>query len=136
MRQTKTKHEMDGIMRYLKPVLIGTCVGAVGITAVLMLLSMFLSLQDVPQMVIAPMVIAALGIGSLSGGVVCGRLLREKGLWMGACVGLILFVILFVCGWQIGDQTVGVFGAVKLGVALLFSAAGGVLGANRKKRRK
>lgn len=136
MKQGKSKREMDGAMKYVKPMLIGMVIGTVVITAVLMVLSLVLSLKDVPQMLITPMVLAALGAGSFAGGLTVARLMREKGLLMGLLCGLLLFLLLWLFGLHVNEGAFGLLAAVKLGVALVFSALGGVIGVNAKKRRK
>lgn len=136
MKQSKSRHEMDGTMKYLKPILVGTAVGAVVITVVLMVLSLLLSLQNIPQMLITPMVLVALGIGSFLGGNFAARLTREKGLLVGLCCGVLLFLALWLFGQAIHGGGFGVIGIVKLAIALGLSALGGVMGVNAKKRRK
>ena len=123
-------------MKYVKPVLVGTAIGAVVITAVLMVLSLVLSLKDIPQMLITPMVLAALAAGAFVGGLSTARLVRERGLLMGLCCGVLLFLLLWLFGLRVNEGAFGLMAGVKLVVALLFAAVGGVMGVNAKKRRK
>ncbi|WP_092751778.1 TIGR04086 family membrane protein [Hydrogenoanaerobacterium saccharovorans] len=136
MKQGKSKVEKYGVMKYLKPILSGTLVGAVVITVILMVLSLLLSLQNIPQMLINPMVLLALAIGSLMGGSFAAKMVREKGLVMGLCCGVLLFLMLLLFGQGISDNGFGFMAAIKLAIALLFSAIGGVAGVNSKKSRK
>ncbi|WP_312642237.1 TIGR04086 family membrane protein [Hydrogenoanaerobacterium sp.] len=136
MKQGKSKVEKYGTMKYLKPILTGTLVGAVVITIILMVLSLLLSLQNIPQMLITPMVLLALAVGSLMGGNFAAKLVREKGLAVGLCCGVLLFLMLLLFGQGISDNGFGIMAAAKLAIALAFSAIGGVMGVNTKKRRK
>ena len=136
MKQGKSKHEMGGAMRYLKPILLGTAAGAVVIAFVLMLLSLLLSLQNIPQMLIMPMVLLALAIGSFAGGWVSAKAVHEKGMILGLCCGALLFIVLLLIGQGIEENSVGILAAIKLVVSLMCGAFGGVFGVNYKKRRK
>lgn len=136
MKQGKSKSEKYGSMKYLKPVLTGTVVGALVITVVLMVLSLLLSLKNIPQMLVMPMVLVALGAGAFVGGHLTARLTHEKGLVMGLCCGALLFFLLWLFGLRINENNIGVIALIKLTVALVFSALGGVMGVNVKKHRK
>lgn len=136
MKQSKSKSEKFESMKFLKPVFVGTAVGALVTTVVLMLLSLLLSLQNIPQMLITPMVLVALGLGSFAGGHLAAKLTHEKGLIVGLCCGILLFFMLWLFGFRLNENSFGLLAVVKLAVALVFSALGGVTGVNIKKRRK
>lgn len=136
MNQNKPKHELGGAMKYIKPVLVGTAVGAAVTALVLTALSLLLSLQDIPQMLITPMVLVALGLGAFTGGWVTAALVHEKGLFLGLCCGVLLFAAIFICGQAVNKSEIGAAAAIKLVAALTAGAFGGVFGVNYKKRRK
>lgn len=110
--------------------------GALVITVVLMALSLLLSLKNIPQMLVMPMVLVALGVGAFAAGHLAARLTHEKGLVMGLCCGALLFLLLWLFGLRINENSLGVIAIIKLAVALVFSALGGVTGVNVKKHRK
>lgn len=123
-------------MKYIKPVLAGTAAGAFACAFVLTLLSLLLSLQNIPQIIITPMSLAALAVGAFTGGFVAARAAHEKGLALGLACGALLFAAVCMLGQGIKGNEMGVMALVKLGIALVCGALGGVLSVNHKKRRK
>lgn len=136
VKANQSRHETEGAMKYLKPILLGVALGAVVITLLLMILSLLMSLQDIPQSFITPMVLFSLGVGAFAGGLFAARLTKEKGLLLGAGCGLLLFAAIWVCGLGLNPSVFGALTSIKLLIAVVLASLGGVVGINGKKRRK
>lgn len=116
----------------LKPLLIGSAVGAVTATGLLLLSALLLYKLNLPTGAVAPMAVAAMGLGCLVGGFAAGLCAKEKGLLWGATCGALLYLILLIAGLaRTGDASLG-YAALKGAVMTVCSAAGGVLGVNRR----
>ena len=78
---------------------------------------------------------AALCIGTLGGGYIAARINKSMGMAVGAVCGLAVFLILWAVGAVMGTQTCIV--TLIRGIAAVISGAlGGVLGVNKKKKRR
>lgn len=117
---------------WLRPILIGLAVGAVTATGLLLLFALLIYKLDLPMGAVTPLAVIAMGLGSLVGGIAVGLSTKEKGLLSGAVCGALLYLILLIAGLaRTGDVALG-YAAVKGTVMTVASAAGGVLGVNRR----
>lgn len=117
---------------YAKSILIGLCVGVVAATGLLLLSALLLYKLGLPTGAVPPMAIVAVGLGSLIGGIAAGLSTKEKGLLLGAACGTLLYLILLIAGLaRTGHVALG-YAAIKWAVMTVCSAAGGVLGVNRR----
>ena len=78
MAVARRKAETSGIIHLWKPLAFGAIAGVVATAGILMLFSLLLSSNSLPQEVLTPMAIAALCIGSFLGGGVSAKLAGEK----------------------------------------------------------
>lgn len=116
----------------LKPILIGMGVGAVAATGFMLLSALLVYKLSLPLGAMPPMAVAAMGLGSFVGGIAAGLSTKERGLLMGAACGALLYLILLIAGLaRTGHVALG-YAAVKWAVMTVCSAAGGVLGVNRR----
>lgn len=121
---------------FLRPVLWGILSSAATCALLLLILSGFLTLRDVPLRFIDPIMVAAISLSCFAGGWLAARMARERGMLMGlACSGA-LFLLLILCGLPLTGGRFTTLLPVKLFGMLLGGAAGGVLGVNRRVRRK
>lgn len=116
----------------LRPILIGLCVGVVSCTLLLLLAAFLFRSVDVPLGASAPVAIAAAALSALVGGWTAARAARSRGLLIGGLCGLLLFLIILLCGLFRGGVNSG-YAVVKLAALTLCGAIGGVLGVNRKR---
>ena len=98
MRTGQSRRDGTGAVKFLRPVLIGTALGVLGASFILVLFSLLLSLRDVPQMAIGVMAAAAIGAGALLGGYSSAKLSGERGLLVGFFSGLLFFLLLMLAG--------------------------------------
>ena len=101
---------------------------------ILLFTVVFVKMRQVPQAAAVPLTIAAASAGSFIGGYVAGRIAQQKGILYGFSSGLLLFVLLFLCGVIIVRETLAPAMFVKMGLMILFGIIGGILGVNRKSK--
>ena len=122
------------VKRFVRPILIGACVGAVCCLLVLLLLAAVLAATDVPKAAITPLAVVAAAVGAFIGGIVAARMAREKGLLLGAACGLVLFLLVLIAGFAVLKDIRGSYAVIKLLVLIACGSVGGILGVNARKR--
>lgn len=115
----------------LKAVAIGLLVT----TVVLLLFSFVMCKKDVPFMLLNPFSAGLLMLGSFLSGYLAARRMREHGMILGALCGLIIFAILLL-GSFMSRFDVGLIAVIKLMIAVVSGAIGGIIGVNARTRRK
>ena len=122
------------LQRWLRPVLVGTCVGVLAGTLLLLGMAWLVRSVDVPRAAITPMAITAAGIGAFAAGLTAALAAKKNGLLLGLLCGLVLFFILLLAGVARATGVSGSLAVIKLAVLTLAGALGGVLGVNRRRR--
>ena len=122
------------IKRVLRPVVIGTVIGAGGCLLILLLMAAVMASSDIPKAAVTPMAVAAAAIGAFISGIVAARISREKGLMLGAVCGLLLYLLVMLAGFAVLREIRGAYAVVQLAVMIGCAALGGVLGVNMGKR--
>lgn len=117
---------------WLRPLLIGACVCVVCTTLLLLLCALLLYKLDLPTSAAAPMAFVALGLGGVVGGFAAGFCGREKGLLMGGLCGVLLAFLLLLVSLADGSGPQWGYAVLQWAVLTVCSAAGGVLGVNRR----
>lgn len=129
-------HQEDStmVMKWLRPILIGTIAGAICCLVILLLFAAILAAQDIPQMAVTPMAVVAAAVGAFIGGLVCARTAGSRGLIFGAACGALLYLVVMIFGFAMLKDIRGVYALVKLLIMIGSAAIGGVIGVNTKKR--
>lgn len=130
------KGDLSSARKWILPVLFGTAAGLLGTTVILTLFALVLTLQDIPQGAILPLVIVSVGIGTFLGGYLCARIAGKKGLLYGFLTGLLYYLILTGLSLAIMHFSLDASQAMKLGAALIASSFGGIIGVNGKGKRR
>ena len=128
------KEDTAMVKKLLRPVLIGTGVGAICCLVVLLLLATIMATKDVPKAAITPMAVVAAAVGAFIGGIVSARIAKEKGLLFGAACGLVLYLLVMIAGFSVLKDIRGGYAFIKLAVLIVCAAIGGIVGVNAKKR--
>lgn len=115
----------------LKAILIGLAVGAVATTGLLLLFALLLYKLSLPPGILPPLAVTAAGAGALIGGLAAGLSTKERGWLLGAACGTLLYLILLIAGLARGGIDPA-YAALKWAVMTVCSAAGGVVGVNRR----
>ncbi len=122
--------------QYLKPLLVGLGVGAITLTAIILLCAFFFVIRDMPKSAAMPIALIAAGIGSLVGGVTAAKTMKEQGMIIGGLCGLALFAVTFIVSLFADGGTFTIFTPMRLAIMTLAGAVGGVLGVNSSAKRK
>ena len=117
---------------WLRPLFVGLCVGVVCTTLLLMLCALLLYKLALPTTAVTPMALVALGLGGFGGGMAVGLCSKGKGLLMGGLCGVLLALLLLVIGVADGKGPTWGYAVLEWAVLTVCSAAGGVLGVNRR----
>ncbi len=123
--------------KLFKGIFFGILTGSLIIT-ILMMLSSIIILQtgSLPGDILSYVVLVFIGIGSLLGGYIAGRIYKKNGLIIGAVTGVISFLILFLSGISNISEGVGIMTMLKLVVTIIPSMLGAILGVNKKEKVK
>ena len=135
MRSGKSAGRENGFWHPIRAVCWGTAAGAAVIMLLILLFTFaFVKLRQVPQAAAVPLTIAAASAGAFVGGCVSGGIARQKGILYGFSSGLLLFVLLFLCGVILVREPLAPAAFIKLALMIFFGVAGGILGVNRRSR--
>lgn len=135
MSSRESSSVQPGLSRYVRPAAISLVTGILVCAVILLLFSLVLSTQNIPQSAIDPMATAAVASGALVAGYVCSRQIRRNGLLCGLVCGVILSFVLLLASLGVSDYGFGIPALFKVVFILLLSMIGGVLGVNRKQKR-
>ena len=129
--------DIHGAKRFIRPVTYGLLFGVGACMLLLVLMSVVMTFRDVPQPAITLIATLAFVLGGLVAGFVSASFAREKGMLIGVCCGICLFLILMTASFvfdDAGDAGFGMAAVSKLAAVLFASALGGVIGVNRRKK--
>ena len=121
-----------GLSSWWRPVLIGVCVGVVCTTLVLLLCAFLLLRLGISPSAATPMAVVSAAVGSVAGGFAAGLCGGRKGLLLGAVCGTLFYALVLAVGLISGADLVVGYALLKWAVLTVCSAAGGVLGVNRR----
>ena len=124
------------LSRMMKSVGFGTVSGVV-LTLLFTLAEtlIMVKMQTVLYGAAVPMAAVAVSLGSFGGGYLTARLHQSMGMAVGALCGLAVFVIFLGLGAVFGSQ-LGILSLLRAVPAVVAGAVGGILGVNKRKRRK
>lgn len=133
-RNLKTQ---DKIIKAFISVATATLLSAVICAILLIILSLiFTNGQIIPYLVISQMVMLISAISVFIGGIIVSKVSKTKGLALGATTGLIMFMIIAICSILIFDEPFTSTALLRAALLVISGALGGVIGINKKKRRK
>lgn len=117
----------------VKPVAIGLAAALiVSMVFVMVFAVIFVMMKAIVTSAVIPLSLVALMLGCFVGGFLCASISRQRGLFYGLALGLIVFLGAWVIGIAMGGETFGILVAVKLALLLLAGGCGGWIGANRR----
>ena len=114
----KTHKEEPVMLKWLRPVVLGTVIGVLCCLAVLLILALLM---------------AGAG-GALFGGVMCARLAGSRGMLYGAACGSLMYLLILIAGFSLLQNVNGLYAVIKLFAVVASAAVGGVYGVNSPKR--
>ncbi len=130
----RSREQASVLSRSLRPLLIGTGIGiVVGVLLLLAAAAVMVSTQ-VLAAAVTPVALIAIAAAAFAGGFTAARLLRERGLLIGAACGLLIFLIVAIAGFSVDQAVQGTLLFLKLGLTVGGGALGGILGVNVKRK--
>lgn len=91
-----------------------------------------LTISDDGILIIA---LVSMSIGAFFGGLISAKLLKEKGLLIGALNGLVFFFITTIISFTVNMESMTIISLIKLILFVICSMIGGVIGVNTSKKR-
>lgn len=118
----------------LMPVIMGILAALIASLILLAIFSVLLSTLDIPTVSVQVFACISIGAGALTGGFFSARILRNKGLLSGAATGLLFYAVLLIAGAAMGQADIQALTLLKVLLAVVFGAIGGIMGVNSKRR--
>lgn len=137
MRYEKTAAAENKWAASLKAILFGFCVGAIVCTLCLVLFAfIFTQSKLLPLSMLRAMVLVACLLGAFTGGFCTAKKRKMQGMFYGLLTALLLFGVLALTSAIKTSQPFSFYALVACLSMLLVGAIGGILGVNKKSRRK
>lgn len=122
-------------MKMLKAVGIGTAVSLGAILLILCLIcGILMMMSSIPTDSLPYITLAAVAIGVFPGAYIAAAINGSKGLIVGLLCSGAVFLCLLIIGLCSGSNQLGALTLVRLVIALIFGALGGIKGVNRKEK--
>lgn len=134
MRTDRVSPENSSLTAKVKPIIFGISGGALICALALLLFSLIISMNNIPQSAVTPLATTAASVGAFFGGLMTARMIRVKGALFGAITGFVLFAVLFIVSVSAAGETLGMATLIKLISMPVAGALGGILGVNLRKR--
>ena len=134
---TLIKPKLNQNKRLIRSIISGILAG-LALTALLTILCAWALSQSgkLPRQALDYITLAFCGMGALLGGYLSARINKSAGLICGVAVGFGIFLIIFLSGFSVPQNELGLMSLYKLAAVLVPSAVGGILGVNRKQKIK
>ena len=134
MKKPSAGSDMKGFSGYARAVGLSCFSGAVLSMLILFICALVMSARDIPQALITPFSIAAMAVGTLGAGYICGRLIRSRGLLFGFLCGTVLFVFVLLCRLTLIGGGFSVLTLYKFVICVTCGMIGCVGGVNKRKK--
>ncbi len=123
--------------RYISSILFSTLLAAI-VCAFLYVITalLFTKLHSLPYVVISQLSFILSAIAALIGGIISAKFSKSKGLITGTFTGFLLFVIIFVVYYIILRESFTTVSLIRALALVLSGAIGGIIGVNKKRKRK
>lgn len=134
----KDKSQSGGLTsKMIKSIILGTVIGAAVCALMLVLVSfIFVKIQSVSEIAIVPVAIFIASASAFIGGYISARIGKSMGIILGSITSLLMFVILLLIGIGVSGDNFGIVSLLRMALMLICGAIGGILGVNKRKRRK
>ncbi len=120
-----------------KSVGIGVLCGVIVCSILLILLAVvFTKSSSPPHNLIDPIMLVCCGLGAFAGGYFSARLSKEKGALYGAASGFLMFIFIFISGLISVRGSLTELTLIRLAAMLISGTFGGIVGVNRKGKRR
>ena len=121
--------------RLIKPILSGILCAFIVSVVLLLIFSVMMTAANLPGGAITPFACVSISVGAFFGGFLSARLCGSKGLLLGAVSGLLYILILYLLGAVMRQADLNAMLFLKIVLALVLGAVGGITGVNLKHRK-
>lgn len=136
MRHDKVTSKGSDFAVALKAPLFGVALGAAVCAAFLFLFALlFVAVKSIPQPMIQWLAILCAAFGALAAGYAATRIYGSKGLIIGSSAAMLLFLMLTLIAFIISRDKFTYITLIRLLAMTLSGSIGGVLAANKRKRK-
>ena len=137
MRYDKSSCAGNPITAALKAIVLGACSGAVFCMIGLIVCALvFMGAKSIPYQIIQQIVLAICGLGALLSGYLCVRISRKNGLLFGFLAALLLFLLMLLVSAAAIQEPFTQQSVLRGLVMVIAGAIGGVIGVNKKSKRR
>ncbi|MEG0664661.1 MAG: TIGR04086 family membrane protein [Clostridia bacterium] len=123
----------NNITKIIKASTISIGCGLLICVTLLMIFSFILKTKDFPHSYITPLTIVAIGVANFFAGIINAKLIRRKGLIFGGLCGVVFSLIILLSGLTFSADVIGYISIIKISVAVICGAIGGLIGINKIK---
>ena len=109
--------------------------GVIPSALLLLLFSFIMTKKDIPLMLLNPFGALLLSLACFISGYMAARQFKKRGMAVGAGCGCLIYMLVFVLSLM-DSFSIGITALIKMFIALLSGAAGGVIGVNARRMRK
>lgn len=134
--ETTAANESGKIHRIAMPVIAGMLVGIVVSLLMLLVFSIVMTMNDVPQGAISTLAAVSVALGCLAAGIISAKLHMSSGLVTGAVTGFLLYLVLMLVGLVAHGASPTASVLIKFAVSIVSGGIGGVIGVNFKKKQR
>ncbi|HEX3038587.1 MAG TPA: TIGR04086 family membrane protein [Oscillospiraceae bacterium] len=127
----------NSVINVLRPIVFGA-VGGSFICAVLLAICAlgFVSSKHLPQGIIQSLVLAIVAISAFFAGYIAAKISHARGLMFGALAALVLFLLFFICGLIVANESITLTTLLRLVIMMIVGAIGGIAAVNKKSKNK
>lgn len=129
-------NEAAGVRGGVRPVAMSVLTGMAVCMALLVIMSVVVTTQNIPQSAIDPMAIFAMSAGAFVSGYLCAGAMRANGLIYGAICGFVITVIVVVAGQFVDGGGLGIPALFRMAFVMLSAMIGGVIRVNTRRRKR
>lgn len=133
----KSSRAENPMMDALKAIVLGACFGAVfcmiGLIACALV---FMGAKSIPYQMIQQIVLVICGLGALLSGYLCVRISRKNGLLFGFLAALLLFLLMLLVSVAAIQEPLTQQSLLRGLLMVIAGAIGGVIGVNKKSKRR
>ena len=117
----------------IKQILKGVGISLLSSLVMLIIFAIILTVTDLSENTIPPVIIIITGIGILIGSIIGNRKITKNGIAHGGLVGFIYFLIIYLISSTLnGNFMLNIQSIIMIASALVCGMIGGIIGVNRK----
>ena len=136
MNDFKAKKTVIPVHPLRLPLIAGFLLGGAVCFVILIIAAFLMTIKDLPEWSLGLITLFAAASGSLAGGIISSKIYKKRGIFIGAAIGLIIFVTIFIIGCCCGAEVFSLMRLASLLADAVFGAVGWVIGVNSVSKRK